>query len=210
MTVRIHPTALVEDGVEIGSGTAIWDAVHLRGPSTIGQDCIIGEKTYVAYGVTIGNRCKINAMVYIPTAVTIEDGVMIAAGTIFTNDLYPRATTSDLTQLRTSDADEHTLPTVVREGTTIGAGATIGPGIELGRFAMIGMGSVVAESVPDFHLRVGSPARTIAAVARNGQPLVRAVDHVLPDGDYKDDEGYRYRISNNVVTELGQADPTTP
>ena len=111
---------------------------------------------------------------------------------------------SDLSELRGSEADEHTLPTVVREGTTIGAGATIGPGIELGRFSMIGMGSVITESVPDFHLRVGSPARTIAAVARNGQPLVRAVDAVLPDGHYRDDEGYGYQIAHNVVTETGR------
>jgi UDP-2-acetamido-3-amino-2,3-dideoxy-glucuronate N-acetyltransferase len=76
--------------------------------------------------VQIGDRCKINAMVYICNAVTLEDGVMISAGTIFTNDRFPRATTSDLTQLRSSDPNEHTLPTLVKAGATIGAGCTIG------------------------------------------------------------------------------------
>ena len=75
MSVRIHPTALVEQGVEIGDGTSIWDNVHVRGPGTsIGAQCIVGEKTYIAYGVRIGNRVKINAVVYICNAVTIEDG----------------------------------------------------------------------------------------------------------------------------------------
>ncbi len=111
MAVRIHPTALIEDGVEIGDGTSVWDTVHIRAPARIGRDCIIGEKTYIAYGVDIGDRVKINAFVYVCNAVTIETGVMIAAGTTFTNDRFPRATTPDLSALRDSGPDEHTYPT---------------------------------------------------------------------------------------------------
>lgn len=202
---RIHPTALVEPGVSIGPGTSVWDSVHIRGPETsIGRDSIVGEKTYIAYGVRIGDRVKINAFVYICTAVTIEDGVMISAGTTFTNDRYPRATTSDLRELRPSDPDEHTLPTVVRAGTTIGARATIGPGIELGRFSMIGMAAVVTRNVPDFHLVVGHPARTAAAVCRCGEPVLRAVDGALPDTDAVacDVCGLRYAVAAGLVTEL--------
>ena len=115
--VRIHPTAEIEDGVEIGAGTAIWSGVHVRGPGTrIGVDCIVGERTHIAYGVQIGDRVKLNAFVYVCTGVTIENGVMIGAGTIFTNDRYPRATTPDLATLRPSEPDERTLPTLVGEG----------------------------------------------------------------------------------------------
>jgi acetyltransferase-like isoleucine patch superfamily enzyme len=169
--MTIHPTALIEDGVEIGPGTSVWDNAHIRGPATIGSDCIVGEKTYIAYGVTIGDRVKINAFVYICTGVAIETGVMVSAGTTFTNDRYPRATSTDLAALRSSEPDEHTLETLVREGATIGAAATIGPGIEIGRFAMIGMGSVVTRSVPDFALVVGNPARRVGSVCRCGEPL---------------------------------------
>jgi UDP-2-acetamido-3-amino-2,3-dideoxy-glucuronate N-acetyltransferase len=169
--VRVHPTALVEDDVRIGEGTSIWDNVHIRYGTTIGDECIIGEKTYIAYGVAIGNRCKLNAMVYICTAVTLEDGVMVSAGTVFTNDRFPRATTPDLRSLRSSDPDEETLPTLVREGATIGANATIGNDLVIGRFAMVGMGSVVTKSVPDFHLVVGNPARTVGHVCRCGHLL---------------------------------------
>src|ERR1700678_4375745 len=97
--VRIHPTALIEPDVEIGDGTSVWDNVHIRHSTAIGEQCIIGEKTYIAYGVKIGNRVKINAFVYVCTAVTIEDGVMVSAGVVFTNDRFPRAATSDLRQL---------------------------------------------------------------------------------------------------------------
>src|SRR5437016_318043 len=164
--VRIHPTALIEEGVRIGVGSSVWDNVHIRHSAEIGEQCILGEKSYVACYVKIGNRCKINAFVYICTAVTIEDGVMISAGTIFTNDRFPRATTPDLKQQRPSEPDESTLPTLVREGATIGAGCTIGNDLTIGRFAMVGMGAVVTKSVGDFILAVGSPAAAVGCVCR--------------------------------------------
>lgn len=168
MTVCIHPTAIIEEGVEIGQGTAIWDNVHIRRSTRIGEQCIIGEKTYIAYDVHIGNRVKINAFVYICTAVIIEDGAMISAGTIFTDDRFPRATTPDLKQLRPSEPDEHTRPTVVRAGATIGAGSTIGNDLVIGHFAMVGMGSLVTKSVPDFHLAIGQPATSVGYMCRAG------------------------------------------
>lgn len=172
-TARVHPTAIVEEGVEIGPGSAVWDSVHIRRGARLGEECIVGEKTYIAYDVRIGHRVKINAMVYVCAAVTIEDGVMVSAGTVFTNDRFPRATTPDLRSPRPSEPDEHTLPTLVREGATIGAGSTIGNDLVIGRFAMVGMGSVVTRTVPDFHLVLGNPARPTGCVCRCGQLLLR-------------------------------------
>ncbi|HWM92646.1 MAG TPA: acyltransferase [Thermoanaerobaculia bacterium] len=169
----VHPTALIEEGVEIGAGTSIWDNVHIRRGARLGEECIVGEKTYIAGDVRIGHRVKINAMVYICAGVTIEDGVMVSAGSIFTNDRFPRATTPDLKRLRPSEPDEHTLPTLVREGATIGAGCTLGNDLVIGRFAMVGMGSVVTKSVPDFHLALGHPASPVGCVCRCGQLLLR-------------------------------------
>ena len=205
MAARVHPTALVEDGVALGEGTAVWDNAHLRAPSSIGRDCIIGEKTYVAYGVEIGDRVKVNAFVYLCTGVTIEDGVMISAGTVFTNDRYPRATTPDLTELRSSDPDEDTTATVVGVGATIGARAVIGPGVDVGRFAMVAAGAVVTRDVADFHLVAGLPAVTTGLVCRCGPPLLR----VRPGEDVGDHEsltcatcGRRYAVTQGRVEEL--------
>ncbi len=205
MNVRIHPTALIEDGVQIGDGTAIWDGVHVRGPGTvIGRSCNVGEKSHIAYGVCIGDLVKVNAFVYICTAVTIENGVMLSAGVTFTNDRYPRATTPDLSELRSAEPDEDTLATLVGEGATIGARAVIGPGLTLGRWSMVGMGAVVTRDVPDFHLVAGFPARTIAAVGRDGHPIARAVDGRLADGDVIcPRSGASYRIVDQQVIELG-------
>ncbi len=200
---RIHPTALIEAEVEIGAGSSIWDNVHIRRAAQIGEQCIIGEKSYIAYEVTIGHRVKINAFVYICNAVTIADGVMISAGTIFTNDRFPRATTPDLRQLRSSDPDEHTLPTLVREGATIGAGCTIGNDLVIGRFAMVGMGSLVTKSVPDFHLVLGHPAKSVGCVCRCGQLLLRFSE---VGGDDRDEVacaacGLKYGVKDYVVIE---------
>ncbi|MDA1013053.1 MAG: acyltransferase [Planctomycetota bacterium] len=173
MTHRIHPTAIIEDDVFLGLDTAVWDHAHIRHSTTIGDECIIGGKVTIAYGVTIGNRVKINSNAYICHGVTIEDGVMISAGVIFTNDRFPRATTPNLQELRSSEPDEHTYQTHVRCGATIGAGCLIGCNIEIGRFAMIGMGSVVTRSVPDFHLVVGSSARSVGYICRCGFVLQR-------------------------------------
>jgi UDP-2-acetamido-3-amino-2,3-dideoxy-glucuronate N-acetyltransferase len=161
------------------------------------------RKTYVAYGVTIGDRVKINAFVYICNAVTLEDGVMISAGTIFTNDRFPRATTSDLKQLRSSDPDEHTLPTLVKAGATIGAACTIGNDLSIGRFAMVGMGSLVTKSVPDFHLAIGHPAKSIGCVCRCGQLLMRFPD-VSEFEEYVTCSvcDLKYTVKNREVTEL--------
>src|SRR5262249_20337849 len=129
---RVHPTAHIEDGVRIGSRTQVWEGVHVRGPASIGHDCIIGGRTDIAYRVTMGNWVKINAMVYIPTAVSLEDRVMIAAGVIFTNDRYPRAFDDRVEGLAPSGPTQDTIGSRVAEGATVGAGARIGPGVTVG------------------------------------------------------------------------------
>ena len=156
--------------------------MHVRRGARIGCDCIIGEKTYIGPDVIIGDRVKLNAMVYVPTGVTIGDGVMVGAGTTFTNDRYPRATDPELRALRNSSPDEHTLATHVDEGASIGAGATIGCGLTIGRWSMVGMGSVVTRNVAPFHLVAGNPARAIAIVCRCGEPVWR-FPHSAPPAD---------------------------
>jgi UDP-2-acetamido-3-amino-2,3-dideoxy-glucuronate N-acetyltransferase len=207
MSARIHPTAIIEEDVTLGAGTSVWDNVHIRRGARLGEQCIVGGKTLIAYDVEIGSRVKINSAAYICNGVTIEDGVMISAGVIFTNDRFPRAANNDLTLLRSSAPDEHTLATVVREGATIGAGAIIGCDLTIGRFAMIGMGSVVTRSVPDFHLVIGNPARSIGCVCRCGQPLAKWDEYTSGESMQVQcaECGWEYEISGQCVVERGEA-----
>ena len=118
--------------MEIDDYSSIWDHVHIRHNTILGHHTSVGEKTHISYEVRIGNYVKINAFVYICTGVVIEDMCMISAGTVFTNDRFPRAMNRELTELETSDPTEETLLTTVRRGCTIGAHATIGPGGDAG------------------------------------------------------------------------------
>lgn len=183
--VSMHPTAIVEDGVVIGPGTAVWDHVHIRRGARLGSHCIVGEKTYIAGDVTIGDLCKLNANVYLCAGVTLGRGVMVAAHTVFTNDVFPRATDPDLQQLRGSAPDEHTLATTVHDGATIGANCTIGPGLQLGAFCMVGMGSVVTAPVPAHALVLGNPARLVGLVCRCGLRVARAEQGQIAVGSHR-------------------------
>ncbi len=167
--VRVHETAIVEDGVRIGPHSSVWDNVHIRKNAVIGSHCIVGEKSYIAYDVKIGDYVKINAFVYIPTGVTVEDRVMISAGCIFVNDKYPRAFSGG--GLKDSGPNEETLNTLVREGATIGAACTVLGDLTVGRYALVGAGSVVTRSVPDHALVFGNPARQVGWVCVCGRRL---------------------------------------
>lgn len=169
----VHPSALVEEGVVLGVNTRVWDSVHLRRGARIGHDCIVGEKSYVAYDVVIGNYVKINAAVYVCAGVEIGDFCMLSAHTVFTNDRFPRSGNRELTGLETSDPTEETLRTRVGRGVSIGANATIGPGLDLGEFSMVGMGSVVTRNVPAHALVLGNPARVAGWLCACGHLLFR-------------------------------------
>ncbi|MEW6003593.1 MAG: DapH/DapD/GlmU-related protein, partial [Nitrospirota bacterium] len=202
------PTVIIEESVSIGAGTSIWDSVHIRKNTVIGDNCIIGEKTYIAYDVKIGNGVKINSFVYICTGVTIEDQVMISAGTVFTNDRFPRAFDIDGHSIKTSNPTEETLETRVRRGVTIGAGCIIGPGLEIGEYSMIGMGSVVTRDVAPFHLVYGNPAKYKGFVCICGEPMIKisnemAIDIVRSNANYrvscsKCNRQYSFSVDNRI------------
>lgn len=201
---RVHPTAILEEGVTLGLGTCIWDSVHIRHDSHLGEECIVGEKTYIAYNVKIGRRVKIGNHVSICTCVTIEDGVLISPGVVFTNDRFPRATTPDLGQLLPSGGDESMRQTLVKAGASLGSGSIIGNELTIGRFAMVGLGSVVTRSVPDFHIVMGNPAKSVGGVCRCGQLFTR----FTPEQAQVDREqscprcGLRYRVTAMTIIEL--------
>ena len=168
---RVHPTALVEEEVSIGRGTAVWDTAHIRRGARIGANCIIGEKTTIAFDVRIGDNVKINTGVQVCACVEIEDDCMIGAHVVFTNERFPRAFAILPGTVETSAPTERTLRTRVRTGATIGANATIGPGVTIGRFALVGMASAVTRDVPDHALVCGNPARIAGWVCVCGERL---------------------------------------
>ncbi len=161
-----HPTAIVEEGAEVGEGTRIWHFAHVRSGAKIGRNCNIGKDVYIDVGVEIGDGVKIQNGVSVYRGVKLEDKVFVGPHAVFTNDKYPRAFSEDW----------EVVPTLVKEGASIGANATIVCGITLGRYSMVAAGSVVTRDVPDYGLVVGVPARLIGFVCVCGRPLRRIVE----------------------------------
>jgi UDP-2-acetamido-3-amino-2,3-dideoxy-glucuronate N-acetyltransferase len=162
----VHATALVEDGASIGAGTRIWHHAQVRTRANIGARCIVGKGAFVDFDVAIGDDSKLQNYACVYHGVTLGRGVFVGPHAVFTNDLRPRATNPEFAPL--GDGDWEVGETFVDDGAAIGANATILPGVRIGRWAMIGAGSVVTRDVPAYALVAGSPARPLGWVCACG------------------------------------------
>ncbi|MBT2477417.1 acyltransferase [Streptomyces sp. ISL-94] len=174
MSVRIQPSAQVDDTAELGEGTTIWDLAQIREEARLGRGCIVGRGAYVGPGVRIGDHVKLQnyALVYEPAE--LGDGVFIGPAAVLTNDFYPRAVDPDGTLKR--DGDWEPAGVVVAEGASLGARSVCVAGVRVGRWALVAAGAVVSRDVPDFALVAGVPARRIGWVGRAGVRLVERAD----------------------------------
>lgn len=157
-----HPTAIVDEPTNIGSGTKIWHWVHVMPNAQIGENCVLGQNVYVGSGAILGNNVRVQNNVSIYDDVILEDDVFCGPSMVFTNVINPRSFVER--------KDEY-LKTVVKKGASIGANATIVCGNTIGSYAFIGAGTVVTKDVPDFALVVGVPAKQIGWVSRAGHRL---------------------------------------
>ena len=169
----IHPTADVSPKAHIGEGTRIWHQAQVREGARIGAHCVLGKNAYVDIESIIGNNVKIQNNASIYHGATIEDGVFIGPHACLTNDKLPRAITPEGDLKRDSDWEVGRI--LVRYGASIGAGAMILPNVTIGRFAMVGAGTVVTQDVPDHGLVVGNPARAVGYVCECGRKLSKRV-----------------------------------
>lgn len=170
MGVRIHPSAEVASDATIGEGTSIWHLCQIRPGVHIGQNCILGRGVYVDADVNIGSNVKIQNYVSIYHGVTVEDGVFIGPHVCFTNDMQPRAINADGTLKSVTDWEVSL--TRVGYGSALGANSTIRCGVNIGKWAMVGSGSVVTRDIPDYGLAYGNPARLHGFVCPCGAKLV--------------------------------------
>lgn len=165
MTYTVHPTAIVDEGAQIGGETRVWHWVHICGGAQIGERCSLGQNVFVGNKVVIGNNVKVQNNVSIYDDVILEDDVFCGPSMVFTNVINPRSHVVRKNEYRA---------TIVRKGASIGANATIVCGYEIGEYAFIGAGAVVTKSVPAYALMVGNPARQKGWVCQCGVKLPSA------------------------------------
>ncbi len=162
MTDRIHETAIVDEGAEVGPGTAIWHFSHVMESARIGRDCSLGQNVFVGANVVLGDRVKVQNNVSIYDGVTVEDDVFLGPSMVFTNVVNPRSGVS---------RKDAYVPTLVRRGASIGANVTVVCGTILGEYAFVGAGAVVTRDVPDHAVVFGNPARVAGWMCVCGEKL---------------------------------------
>ena len=162
MGYTVHPSAIVDDGAQIGEGSRVWHFVHVCGGAVIGQGCSLGQNVFVGNRVRIGNNVKIQNNVSVYDNVTLEDDVFCGPSMVFTNVYNPRSAVTRKDEYR---------DTVVRRGATLGANSTVVCGVTIGEYAFVGAGAMVNRDVQPFALMVGVPARQAGWMSRFGERL---------------------------------------
>jgi UDP-2-acetamido-3-amino-2,3-dideoxy-glucuronate N-acetyltransferase len=164
--IKIHPEAEVSPEAVLGDGTTVWRNAQIREGARLGNKCIVGQGVYIDYEVVIGNHVKIQNGASLHHGVELEDGVFVGPQVVFTNDKIPRGINPD-GSLKTTE-DWVVGRTRVRYGAAVGANTSVVTGVTIGRWAMIGSGSVVTKDVPDHALVAGNPARILGYVSAKG------------------------------------------
>ncbi|MGB0861773.1 MAG: acyltransferase [Saprospiraceae bacterium] len=157
-----HPTAIIDEGCEIGTGTKIWHFSHIMPNCKLGEACNIGQNVVISPNVVLGKNVKVQNNVSIYTGVICEDDVFLGPSMVFTNVINPRSAIN-----RRGEYSK----TIVKKGATIGANATIVCGNDIGEYAFIGAGAVVTKYVAPYALIVGNPGQQIGWMSEYGHRL---------------------------------------
>jgi UDP-2-acetamido-3-amino-2,3-dideoxy-glucuronate N-acetyltransferase len=182
----VHPTAIVDEGCEIGQGTKIWHFSHIMSGCKLGENCNIGQNVVISPDVLLGKNVKVQNNVSLYTGVTCDDDVFLGPSCVFTNVTNPRSAINRRGQYS---------KTHVGKGASIGANATIVCGHDIGEFAFIGAGAVVTKNVPAYALLVGNPARQLGWMSEHGHRLEfneKSIAICPESGEY-------YQLINNLV-----------
>ncbi len=188
MGVTVHPTAIVDEGAQIGEGSRVWHWVHVCAAAKIGKGVSLGQNVFVGNNVIIGDRCKIQNNVSVYDNVTLEEGVFCGPSMVFTNVYNPRSLIERKSEYR---------DTLVKRGATLGANCTIVCGVTIGEYAFVGAGTVVNKNVIDYALIVGVPARQIGWMSEYGEQIPLPLKG---QGQYQcPHTGHRYELAGDCL-----------
>ncbi len=162
MTYIVHPSAIVDEGAQIGNGSRVWHFVHVCAGAKIGQNVSLGQNVFVGNKAIIGDNCKIQNNVSVYDNVTLDEGVFCGPSMVFTNVYNPRSLIERKSEYRN---------TLVKKGVTLGANCTVVCGVTIGEFAFIGAGAVINKDIKPYALMVGVPAKQIGWMSEYGEQI---------------------------------------
>jgi len=167
MSYFVHPSAIVDEGAQIGADSRVWHFVHVCGGAKIGKSVSLGQNVFVGNKVVIGDKCKIQNNVSVYDNVTLEEGVFCGPSMVFTNVYNPRSLIERKNEYR---------GTLVKKGATLGANCTIVCGITIGEYAFVGAGAVVNKDVKPYALMVGVPAKQMGWMSEYGEQIPMPIE----------------------------------
>lgn len=162
MNYTVHPSAIIDEGAQIGEGSRIWHWTHICGGAKIGERCSFGQNVFIGNDVVIGNNVKVQNNVSVYDAVRLDNDVFCGPSMVFTNVYNPRSAITRKNEYRI---------THVQRGATLGANCTIICGVTIGEYAFIGAGALINRNVPAYALMVGVPAKCRGWMCRCGVRL---------------------------------------
>ena len=198
-TYTVHPTAIVDEGAQIGADSRVWHWVHVCGGAIVGEGVSLGQNVFVGNKVVIGDKCKVQNNVSVYDNVTLEEGVFCGPSMVFTNVYNPRSLIERKDEYRN---------TLVKRGATLGANCTIVCGVTIGEYSFVGAGAVVNQDVKPYALMVGVPAKHVGWMSAFGEKLdlpVTAPARVEGDEVIEttcEHTGERYRLSGSCLERL--------
>ena len=191
MAVQVHPTAIVDEGAQIGDGSRIWHWVHVCSGARIGQGVSLGQNVFIGNKVIIGDYCKIQNHVSVFDNVHLEEGVFCGPGVVFTNVHNPRALIERKDQYR---------DTLIKKGATLGANCTVVCGLTVGEYAFVAAGAVVTKDIKPYALMAGVPAKQVGWMNQHGEQIPLPLEG---DGDYLCPyTSQRYLLRGDVMMEI--------
>jgi acetyltransferase-like isoleucine patch superfamily enzyme len=178
----IHNNSIVETK-DIGENTTIWAFVHILDGVKVGKNVNICDHCFIENGVIIGDNVTIKSGVHIWKGVTIEDDVFVGPCVAFSNDAYPRS----------KNRNFELKGIILSKGSSIGANSTLLPGIRVGKYALIGAGSVVTKNIPDYAVAYGNPTIVTGFICSCNTKMT------FKEDGYDCVCGKKYVKKNNVV-----------